>query len=185
MPIDLCSTVNSASHFAFGSSTLNKIFGSSIFVAVVIALVMLLLVMIMYPAKPGTGVLLLFKMFLYMFFGSLIVVFLHDSVLKHMFEENHTANVSSDFMRGTIQKDPAYGDSHYEVKPTLGSGENHNDNTTGTTGNGKSIVVEEIKPDTKEVTLEFGDLPSSVVMGGGVHKLGGVHAPSSNVNPYS
>lgn len=123
MPIDLFSSLKGASQWAFGSTLLNGVLGSSIFVAVIIALLMILLVMFMYPAKSGTPFSIVAKMFIYMFFGSLLVIFLHDGVIKFMMEEDFAAKDSDAFMQNSTMQgrmaDPAYADLYKTVSPQV------------------------------------------------------------------
>ncbi len=121
MPIDLGSSMKSASEWAFGSALLNSILSSSIFVAIVIALLMMLIVMFMYPAKSGTPFTIVAKMFVYMFFGTLLVIFLHDGVVKYMMEENFSARDAEAFMQNTTMQgrtmDPSYADMYRPIAP--------------------------------------------------------------------
>jgi hypothetical protein len=100
MPIDLLSTVKQTSQFAFNSPILNNVLGSSIFVAVSITLLVILIIMIMYPAKNNTPFSLICKMFLYILFGSFILVFLHDGVIKHMLNEDIEDKYKEEMMSG-------------------------------------------------------------------------------------
>ena len=104
MPFDLGSTIRKTSQWSFSSPFLNNILGSSLFVSVVITLLVVLLIMIMYPAKKGTPFSVICKLFIYMFFCSLLVIFLHDSVLKFSFEEQEQEKEDNDFMKGTTQE---------------------------------------------------------------------------------
>ncbi len=105
MAIDLYNTLRNTSQWAFGSSILNGILSSSIFVAFVIALLMVLLIMMMYPAKSGTSFSVVFKIFIYMFLSSLFVLFLHDGVLTYMIKEEH-AKTNSDSLMQDVLDDP-------------------------------------------------------------------------------
>ena len=100
MPIDLLSSIKKTSQWTFSSPTLNNILGSSFFVSIVIALLMVLLIMIMYPAKKHTPVSVLLKMFIYMFFGTMLIVFLHDGVIKTMYDEEQQNSEADDLMSG-------------------------------------------------------------------------------------
>lgn len=100
MPIDLLSTVKKTSQFAFDSPLLNNILGNSIFIAVCIALLMVLLIMIMYPAEADTPFSVVCKMFLYMFFGSFVIVFLHDGVIKHMMQDSQEEKYQEEILSG-------------------------------------------------------------------------------------
>lgn len=122
MPIDLMSSIKKTSQWAFGSPLLNSILGSSLFVALTVALVMMLLIMIMYPAKKGTSFTVVAKMFIYMFFTSLLVIFLHDGVIKFMFEEEHQSKAADDMMRGVSvvgRGDDVYAVGHRAISPSL------------------------------------------------------------------
>lgn len=121
MPIDLYSSIDKTSQWAFGSPLLNNVLSSSLFVAIAIALLMCLLIMVMYPAKSGTPFSIVIKMFVYMMFGSLLIIFLHDGVLKYMFKEELDANEADDFMNNVNQEgrvsDPTYSISHRQINP--------------------------------------------------------------------
>lgn len=127
MPIDLYTSLKKTSQWAFGSPILNSVLGSSVFMSIAIALLMIVLIMVMYPAKSGTGFSVIFKMFVYMTFGSLLLVFLHDCVLKYMIEEERHAIDAEDLMRNTTdegkENDPVYG-SYSKVSPGITGGTN-------------------------------------------------------------
>lgn len=168
MPIDLCSSVNSVSHYAFGSSALNSILSSSIFVAVVIALIMMALIMILYPAKKGTPFFLVGKMFVYMFFISWLVIFLHDSVLRYTFDEDKQKDSSHDFIHHMTNNDPVYG-NYTPVQPTIAKTEYQPEPTP--------------PPPPQPVPVKTNEvLGSSDIIGAG--KLGGSHPPILGGNPF-
>jgi hypothetical protein len=124
MSIDLSSSVKKTSQWAFSSPFLNGVLGSSLFVALVIAIVMVLLIMFMYPAKHGTPFMLVVKMFIYMFFISMVVIFLHDGVAKAAIAEEYRGKELDDLARGIDRtgKDPVYGNTPV-VRPRTGAGE--------------------------------------------------------------
>lgn len=94
MPIDMGSTIKNASQWAFGSPILHGIMSNNLIIAGIISIVMILIIMIMYPAKKNTKNNVLIKMFFYMFISSAFILFLHDSVIKNTFEERDiTSNV--------------------------------------------------------------------------------------------
>jgi hypothetical protein len=121
MPIDLNSSLKGASQWAFGSKLLNNMVGSSIFVALAISLLMVLLIMFMYPAKSGTPFSVLAKLFVYMVFGTVLILFLHDSVLTHLVEERINEKDDEYFMQNTTMQgreaDPAYAGMYKRVSP--------------------------------------------------------------------
>ncbi len=180
MPIDLYSSIKKTSQWAFGSPLLNGVLGSSLFVAVVIALIMMLLIMFLYPAKPGTSFSVVFKMFVYMFFSSLLVIFLHDGVIKYMMEEDLTSKDSEDFMRNTTMQgrlsDPSYAQMYKPIQPTIQTPATHNDRSIIQT---TPTVVTRPETETKVVENPVTD----TIMGGGY--LGGTKPNRGNLNPYS
>lgn len=122
MPIDLNSSLKGASQWAFGSKLLNNMAGSSIFVALAISLLMVLLIMFMYPAKSGTPFSVLAKLFVYMVFGTILIIFLHDSVLTHLVEERINEKNDEYFMQNTTiqgrMADPAYAGMYKRISPS-------------------------------------------------------------------
>jgi hypothetical protein len=85
MPIELLSCTRQVNNYAFDSVGLNKLLSNCGVFAFIISAMMILLIMFLYPAKPNTSVYVLFKIFVYMYGGTLLLVFLHDGILKeHM-----------------------------------------------------------------------------------------------------
>ena len=173
MPIDLADSIKTCSNWAFGSSVLNNVLSSSITLAIVISTLMVVFIATMYPAKPGTPFTIVGKLFIYMFFTTLMVVFLHDSVIKHTNENTQENRVSSDFMRGIsmVNRDPVYGHQSMispEPRPTPAQ---------VITGSHEPVmpVVQAPAPDVQEVPVLGGY--QSVLVGRRVPKRGG--------NPYA
>jgi septal ring-binding cell division protein DamX len=172
MPVDLYSSLKKTSQWAFGSPFLNSILGSSFFVAVTVALIMILIIMIMYPAKSGTPFSIVFKMFIYMLCVTLIVVFLHDGVIKYMMEAEQENNTDTNFMRNTTMEgramDPSYGSSYKTINPT------------------PQPAIPSPVPSPAPSPVATPTAP--VVSGGdslrGFGKLGGVKPPNRTSNPY-
>lgn len=138
MPIDLLSSSKSVSKWAFGSPFLNKVLGSSMFVAGSVAFLMIILIMIMYPAKSGTSFTVVLKMFVYMFFGSLLVIFLHDGVVRYITEESHNEKQAEAFMQNITQTgrvaDPSYASMYKPIIPAQNTTQVSPANVPSTTG---------------------------------------------------
>ena len=62
MPIDLLSCPKKTSKWAFASPIVNNILWNSLFVAAIIAFLMIIIIMVMYPAKQGTSFSIIVKM---------------------------------------------------------------------------------------------------------------------------
>ena len=169
MTIDLNSSISKVSHYAFGSSALNSILSSSIFVAGVISLIMIVIVMILYPAKKNTPFFLICKMFVYMFFISWVVIFLHDGVVRYTFNDKQNENTSDDFMHNMIHKDPIYG-NYTPITPTQPNTVQLNTVQTNT-----------IQPN-EQVPAKIVINSNDDIIGAGY--LGGSHPPVIGGNPY-
>ena len=70
--------------------------------------------MIMYPARKNTQLSVLCKMFIYMFFSSLLIVFLHDGVIKTMYDEELQTSEENNMMSGI---DVVNADAVYNSNP--------------------------------------------------------------------
>jgi hypothetical protein len=81
--IDFNSSTKKATNLVFTNSTLNSLLGNSLSLGITISLLMVLLVMVMYPAKAGTSFSIMVKLFIYMFLGSTIFIFLHDGIMHN------------------------------------------------------------------------------------------------------
>lgn len=169
MPIDLYSSLKGASQWAFGSPLLNNVLGSSVFVASIIALLMVLLIMFMYPAKSGTPFSVIAKLFVYMFFGTMLIVFLHDGVIKYMMEEEFAEKDSEQFMQNATMHgriaDPSYSNMYKTVSPVSAP-------------LNAPVVTPEVDPNPSP------DTATDTVSGGG--HLQAIKPPNKSMrNPYS
>ena len=82
MTIELLACTRQVNQYASDSIGLNKLLSHTGILAFMISLLMVLIIMVFYPAKPGTSFYILVKIFMYMFAGTLLLVFLHDGMLK-------------------------------------------------------------------------------------------------------
>jgi len=179
MPIDLCSSIKKTSQWAFGSPVLNGILSSSVFVAIVISLLMIILIMVMYPAKSGTPFSILMKMFIYMVFGTLLIVFLHDSVLKFTIVEELEGKEADAFMQNATlygrQQDPSYGSLYREIIPS---------NQSVQINQPAQIPAQIPAPAQTPASVQTGAYEPSDTLRLNNQTLGGFHAPKSGGNPF-
>lgn len=124
MPIDFHSTIKKISQWAFGSPILNNILSNSLFVAVVVSFIMLFLIMFLYPAKSGTPLSIVFKMFIYMLFSSFVTIFLHDGVVKHIYDEEKNIMANDDLIENSTNPNIVYRPDHKLINPKVGGVEN-------------------------------------------------------------
>ena len=76
--------------------------------------------MVIYPAQAGTSGGVLFKMFLYMFGATLLVMFLHDGIIKHMIQDEQDDKNQTEFDKGlNPQTRETYYGKQIIVKPNL------------------------------------------------------------------
>jgi len=173
MPIDLFSSVNCISNYTFGNNLLNSLFGSTITVALIISFIMILLIMLMYPAKSGTPTKTVLKMFIYMTIFSTLILFLYKSINKYTWEDIHNDKISSDLMRGVTinDRDIVYG-GYDLVNP------NNNSNTNNIEIKKEIAVVEhQLNNNT--------DIYEGSVIGGSNNVLSGIKPPHTRQNPFS
>lgn len=174
MPIDLLSSIKKTSHWAFGSNILNSILGSSIFVALVISLTMILLIMIMYPAKSGTSLTIVCKMFIYMFFITWLVLFLHDSVVRYINEEELEEKESDELANGADpdKRDVIYNnDKQIEPKKEGGAGDNDKGDGDGDGDNDKGDGdVDKGDKGNNNVIQTIRDISHTSIIEGGVEE---------------
>lgn len=192
MPIDLLSSSKKVSQFAFSSPFLNKILGSSLFTAGIVSFLMVMLIMVMYPAKSGTSFSIVVKMFIYMFFGSLLVIFLHDSVVRFMMEEEYNEKQSEAFMQNITQTgrvaDPSYAALYKPIVPATGTVPTPATSTTqtpaatSTTGAAESTDAN-IEADITLDALPTTFVPSDTVVYGGKPPAKWMPRPQTQ-NPY-
>lgn len=124
MPIDFYSSLKKTSRWAFGSKLLNNIFGSSLYTSILITLVVMLVIMFVYPSKSGTKAGVLFKLFIYIFMGSLVILFIHDGVLNYMMSEKQEERNQSDVMRLATKegRENFFEENNMAVKPEVFGG---------------------------------------------------------------
>lgn len=97
MPFDFGEGLSTVNKYIFEGSILGPSFGNGFIVGAIIAFAMLLIVMIMYPAKSGTSVVVLFKMLFYMTIASVSILFLHDGVVSKKYQKKIEQLQDDDF----------------------------------------------------------------------------------------
>ena len=146
MSIDFMSGLNNVGQYAFSSVFLNSVVGNSVMLALVISIIMILLIMIFYPAKKNTGCFVLFKIFIYSFLISSFVIFLHDGVMKYHYLEKIENRDNAAILGGLTSngKDPAY--EYYNTMQT-----NNNQNITNSAINTSNQINTNSQQDVKPI----------------------------------
>ena len=173
MAIDLYNTLRNTSQWAFGSAILNGILSSSIFVAFVVALLMVLLIMMMYPAKSGTSFSVVCKLFIYMFLGSLFVLFLHDGVLTYMIKEENNKTNADSLIQDVLDEAPRSNMRPFDNKPVFKPVKNSPLNSP------RNILQDQTEEPEEHI---IDDTPTQLNTRG---SLAGPKPPISGGNPYA
>jgi hypothetical protein len=87
MPVSFNEVANDTLNSLFGNSFISTLFNSSLLLAGVFSVIMILLVMALYPAKPNTTTRDLFKLFVWFFGVSFIVLLLHNNAVKRKYSK--------------------------------------------------------------------------------------------------
>jgi hypothetical protein len=138
MPIDISSSVNNISNQVFGTSIINKYLGSTICVGILITFILLMIIMIFYPAKENTPIKIIFKVGLYSFLSSLLILFLHDGIIKSNLSNDKINENNEKIIQNLTNKnrDIIYN-KNIPIKPNIlgGDDEDEDGNYLGESGN--------------------------------------------------
>ena len=147
MPIDIYSSLNNISNAVFGNNMLKAAFQGSIALGFVIALTCILLIMVLYPAKSGTSIVVVFKLFIYIFMASVSFIFIHDSILKKNIAVKYGQGESMDFIRGitTGGRDPVYSHGYIQIKPSTYGGDEEEEKTMSEDAPKEDNISDEIE----------------------------------------
>ena len=80
MPLEFGDLIKGGSNSIF--SSYGSWFSSPFLVALLITFIVILIILVMYPAKSNASLIKIFKMFLYVFIGTFVIVFLHDGCVE-------------------------------------------------------------------------------------------------------
>lgn len=136
MPIDFSSSVNNISNQVFGTSIINKYLGSTIFVGILITFILLMIIMVFYPAKENTPIKIIFKVGLYSFLSSLLILFLHDGIIKSNLSNDKINENNEKIIQNLTNKnrDIVYN-KNIPIKPNILGGEDEDENYLSDIGN--------------------------------------------------
>lgn len=89
MAIDLFGSLKYISDKLF-AGFLGTAFESSFWISLIITVLIVLCVIIMYPAKSGTKISSVWKLFIYSFLGTFAIILLHDSAIRYKAKKEYT-----------------------------------------------------------------------------------------------
>ena len=139
MPIDFNSSINKVSTFTFGSPILNTLLNSPFAVSFAISVMCVVLIMFLYPAKSGTPIMTLVRLFIYTLLSTTLLVFLHDGVRSSIHKENNTNKKDEELMRGITNKDKELynliGQKSFDSPEITNAAANNNPNSNNLNAN--------------------------------------------------
>ena len=80
MPIELSDSLKSTCGWSFSSPGFNRLFKGKISTACLMTVFVIILIMIIYPCKKDTSILVLLKLAVYVFVANFAILFIHDCV---------------------------------------------------------------------------------------------------------
>jgi hypothetical protein len=89
MPIDIKNIIAGGANVLSSSSSLGKFVKSTIGLAVILAIVMIIIVMFIYPAKENSSMLSIIQIFVYSLFINCLIIFFHDNMIKSDLKQIH------------------------------------------------------------------------------------------------
>jgi hypothetical protein len=96
MPLNFSSLASKINTAVFESNILNKCLANNFLFAFCISLFFITLVMIIYPAKKGTSISVVIKLFIYIYLTLLCLLLLHDGVAKKNWNADHKERQNND-----------------------------------------------------------------------------------------
>lgn len=190
MPFDLQSSLGTLSNYVFGSELLNSVLGSNILLALIITIMMILFIAILYPAKQDTSIRVLGNIGLYSFLATVILLFMHDSVLQKSYEEDKKVDDAAQFMRDTSNsRGPVYGNGHVVIQPNtsqfptqyLGAAQQSQPQQSNDQPD-EELQLIPMKPLDTQTKDEYS---GSIINGGSVEALNAIQAPPPPGNPFN
>jgi uncharacterized membrane protein len=117
MPFELGDSLKNTFNWTFQSRGMNNLFASKFYTTAILTVMVIILIMIIYPAKKNTPPWMLFKLGFYIFIISLGVIVMHDGVVLSAIKEKMGGDESTDFIDGLHGGNVAFGGNSITVSP--------------------------------------------------------------------
>jgi hypothetical protein len=108
MPINLGDKIRSLEQNVYQSTIVDTLFRSTLSATLLIAGLVLLIIMVLYPAKPGTSGLVLIKMLVYIVMVTFVVLFIHGGIIKYHTKMVMIENDQNELIQSITNRDPVY-----------------------------------------------------------------------------
>lgn len=116
MSIDIGSFSKDISNKIYSITGLNFIFSNICVTSILLSSVILLIIMILFPFRKGTGAFLLGKLLLYIYISVLLTLIIYRSTIKNIYEKKYTDKNVKQFI-DTIGGNVVYEKDSMRVKP--------------------------------------------------------------------
>lgn len=90
MPLNVSSAIGGLRGILFSSGAFNGFLSNALCVAFTLTIVIMMIILLMYPCKPGTSFGTILRAMLYIFMALLAVIILRDGLQKTIFDDAHT-----------------------------------------------------------------------------------------------
>lgn len=104
MPIDIKSLISGGADILTSKSSVGKFVKSTVGLALLLALVMVIIVMFIYPTKENAPFTALGQLFIYAFLTSAIAIFLHDNMIKSDLKAEYRNEAREELVGGVFKQ---------------------------------------------------------------------------------
>lgn len=98
MPFELANIIKNTFGCNFASKGVNSLFCSKFYTTALLTIMIIILIMLIYPCKKNTSAFILFKLGFYIFIVSIGILFIHDSVVYHIYKKESNNMESENFI---------------------------------------------------------------------------------------
>lgn len=121
MAIEINSFFGGICNSIYSATGLNYIFSSVLYTSLVLSVIIILMILLLYPAKRGSPAWLILKLFLYILMAITIVFSIHNSFIRNNYKEKYLNNNVSSLMDNIHGGGLVYGNDKIKVQPNLES----------------------------------------------------------------
>lgn len=149
MPIDIGQSLKNLTDYTVGSSFLNGIFSSTLIISLLISTIVILLVVLTYPAKKHVGYKHIIKLFMYVLVAVGSLQLIHSSVIKYTYKKE-LEDPSTEAMFDNLDTSLKSTDSFESM--ISGQKELYVDNTSKQ-NNQLSVTTNPLRPPVKSLNM--------------------------------
>ncbi len=125
MTIEFNSFFGSVSNSIYSTTGLNHIFSSVLYTSLSMTIIIIIMVLLIYPARENSPSWIVVKLFLYVFGGVLAIFSVHGSFIKNDYKEKCENNRVNNLMNSIHGGKFVYNGDSIPVQPNLEHVEEH------------------------------------------------------------